>query len=92
MPLIRRLPKRGFNNPNKKVYTILNLRDINKFEANATVDTQSLINAGLIRKINDGVKILAQGEITKPLKLKVHKISSNARAKIESAGGNIEEI
>jgi len=92
MPLIRRLPKRGFNNPNKKVYAILNLRELNKFEANATVDTQSLINAGLIRKINDGVKILAQGEITKPLKLKVHKISSNARAKIESAGGNIEEI
>ena len=92
MPLIRRLPKRGFNSPNKKVYTILNIRDLLRFEANATVNPRSLIDAGVIRKTNDGIKILAQGEINKPLTVQVHKISSRARAKIEAAGGNIEEI
>lgn len=92
MPLMRRVPKRGFHNPSKKVYNILNIRDLERFEANATIDAQSLINAGLIRKINNGVKILAQGEINKPLTVRVDKISSSARAKIEAAGGKIEEI
>ena len=92
MPLVRRLPKRGFRNPNKKAYNILNVRDLDRFEANAIVDPQSLINTGLVRKIDDGIKILAEGDINKPLIVKVHKISSRARAKIEAAGGNIEEI
>ncbi len=92
MPLVRRLPKRGFRNPNKKVYNILNVRDLDRFEANAIVDPQSLINTGLVRKTDDGIKILAEGDINKPLRVKVHKISSRARAKIEAAGGNIEEI
>ncbi|MBW2147441.1 MAG: 50S ribosomal protein L15 [Deltaproteobacteria bacterium] len=92
MPLVRRLPKRGFRNPNKKVYTILNVRDLEHFETNAIVDPQSLISTGVIRKTDNGIKILAEGNINKPLTVKVHKISSSARAKIEAAGGNIEEI
>ena len=92
MPLLRRVPKRGFVNIDKKFYTLLNVRNLDSFEANAIVDPQSLMKAGLIRKINDGIKILAEGDIRKPLTVRVHKISAKARAKIEAAGGIVEEI
>ena len=90
MPLHRRLPKRGFTNIFKKVYTLISLDDLNRFEAGSVVDVQTLVNAGLVK--TDGfVKILANGEISKPLTVKVDKISQGARERIVTAGGTIEE-
>ncbi|WP_306549039.1 50S ribosomal protein L15 [Desulfobulbus sp.] len=90
MPLHRRLPKRGFTNIFKKVYTLISLDDLNRFDAGSVVDVQALVNAGLVK--NDGfVKILANGEITKPLTVKVDKISQGAKERIVTAGGTIEE-
>jgi large subunit ribosomal protein L15 len=90
MPLQRRLPKRGFTNIFKKEYAVLNVKDLEKFEAGATVDRQLLIDAGLIKKKFTLVKILGDGEITKSLTLSVDKVSEGARKKIEAAGGKIE--
>jgi len=90
MPLHRRLPKRGFTNIFKKVYTLISLGDLNRFEAGSVVDVQALMNAGLVK--NDVfVKILANGEITKPLTVKVANISQGAKERIVTAGGTIEE-
>ncbi len=90
MPLQRRLPKRGFNNIFKKEYAILALQDLDKFEAGAKVDRQTLIDAGLIKKRASHIKILANGEISKALTIAVDKISRAARQKVEAAGGTIE--
>ncbi len=93
MPLQRRVPKRGFSNIRfKKRYAVLNVSALESFDENAEVTPESLKEKGLIKKIFDGVKILGDGEITKPLKLKVHKISESARKKIEAAQGQIELI
>jgi len=92
MPLIRRIPKRGFNNASfKTVYATVNLADLNQFEDGATVNETSLLEAKLIRGIYDGVKVLGNGEITKKLVVSVDKISASAREKIEKAGGSIAE-
>lgn len=93
MPLQRRVPKRGFNNIFATEYAIVNLASLNeKFEDGATVDAESLIKAGLIKKALDGVKILGKGEITKALTVKVTAISETAKAKIEAAGGKVEVL
>jgi len=93
MPLQRRVPKRGFNNIFATEYAIVNLSSLNeKFEDGATVDAESLIKAGLIKKALDGVKILGKGEITKALTVKVTAISETAKAKIEAAGGKVEVL
>jgi large subunit ribosomal protein L15 len=92
MPLQRRLPKRGFTPLNKKVYALVNLRDIETFEAGSVVDPEMLINAGFIKKICDGVKILADGELTKSVTVKAHKFSKSAAEKIEAAGGKVEVL
>ncbi len=93
MPLQRRVPKRGFSNIRfKKRYAVVNVSALESFDENAEVTPESLKEKGLIKKIFDGVKILGDGEITKPLKLKVHKISESARKKIEAAQGQIELI
>jgi len=90
MPLHRRLPKRGFTNIFKKVYTLISLDDLNCFEAGAVVDVQALVLAGIIK--NDGlVKILANGDVTKPLTVRVNKISQGAKERIVAAGGSVEE-
>lgn len=90
MPLHRRLPKRGFTNIFKKVYNLISLDQLNTFETGAIVDYAAIANAGFIRK--DGpVKVLANGEITKPLTVKIEKISQGAKEKIIAAGGAIEE-
>lgn len=91
MPLQRRLPKHGFTNIFKKEYTILSLSDLEVFETGSRVDRESLIAAGLIKKNDILVKVLANGEISKSLTIAVDKISSGARQKIEAAGGTIEE-
>lgn len=90
MPLQRRLPKRGFKNPFRKEYNILNVGELNQFGSDAVVDAGVLIQSGLIKRLKDGVKILGGGEVTHALKVKVDRASLSARAKIEAAGGSVE--
>jgi large subunit ribosomal protein L15 len=92
MPLQRRLPKRGFTSLNKKVYALVNLRDLELFDAGSVVDVAALGQAGLIKKVGDGIKILGDGEITKALTVKAHKFSKSAQESIEAAGGKAEVI
>ena len=93
MPLIRRMPKRGFNNAAfKKVWGIVNLADLNTFDAGTMVDEALLREKGLIRGKLDGVKILGNGELTKKVTVKVEAVSAGARQKIEKAGGSIELV
>lgn len=90
MPLIRRLPKRGFNNAAFKVrYAVVNLSALNQFEDGSTVDEKALLGKKLIRGIYDGVKILGTGELTRKLTIVADRISAAAREKIEKAGGSI---
>ncbi len=90
MPLIRRLPKRGFNNARfHKTYAVVNLSDLNEFDAGTTVTEQLLRDAGLVRGNGAGVKILATGELKHGLTIEADKASEAARAKIESAGGTL---
>jgi len=91
MPLQRRLPKRGFTNPFRVEFKAVNLRDLERFEAGAGVGPEEMAEAGLIGK-KDRVKLLGQGDITRPLQVKVHRVSGSARSKIEAAGGAVELI
>lgn len=92
MPLTRRLPKRGFTNIFAKVYSLVNVKDLEEFEAGTIVTPQLLQETGLIKKLNDGVKILGEGEITKNLTVQAHKFSKSAKEKIEASGGKAEVI
>jgi large subunit ribosomal protein L15 len=92
MPLQRRLPKRGFTPLNKKVYALVNLRDLEQFEAGSVVDLEALGKAGLINQVLDGVKILGDGELSVALTVKAHKFSKSAAEKIAAAGGQAEVI
>ena len=92
MPLQRRLPKRGFTPLSRTEYCLVNLRDLELFDANTVVDLEALGKAGLIGQLKDGVKILGDGELTKALTVKAHKFSKSAQAKIEAAGGTVEVI
>jgi large subunit ribosomal protein L15 len=91
MPLQRRLPKRGFHNIFKKSFGIVNIKDLDRFEDGATIDRQALIEAGLVKKKDSQVKLLGKGELAKKLTVKVDKVSTSARQKIEAAGGTIQE-
>jgi len=88
----RRLPKRGFAPLNKKVFALVNLCQLEIFEAGSVVDAEALLSSGLISAICDGIKVLATGDITHALTIKAHKFSASAREKIMAAGGTIEEI
>ncbi len=90
MPLQRRLPKRGFRNPFKKVYQIVHIRDLNFFKADEVVDVNALKMKGIIKSVKDGVKLLSDGEIDFPLIIKLDKVSKKAKEKIEKAGGRVE--
>ena len=90
MPIHRRLPKRGFTNIFKKVYAIVNLSELAAFEAGAVVDEAILIQRGIVKGKYDAIKILANGEIASSITLKIGHISTNAKAKIEAAGGTVE--
>lgn len=90
MPLQRRIPKRGFNNIFATRYTAINVSALNRFEDGAVVDTNALMEAGLVKKALDGVKILGNGELTKKLTVKVAAYSASAKQKIEEAGGKAE--
>ena len=91
-PLFRRLPKRGFNNPFTKEYSIINVKDIARFDNGTHVNPEKLMEVGLVRKVLDGVKVLGDGEITKPLTVSAHKFSKVAIEKIQAAGGEIKVL
>ncbi|AMM40268.1 Ribosomal protein L15, bacterial-type [Candidatus Desulfofervidus auxilii] len=93
MPLYRRLPKRGFKNIFKEEFAIINIRDlVKKFRENEEVTPEKLLEVGLIKKKNKRIKLLGDGDISFPLLIKVHKISQQAKSKIEAAGGRVEVI
>ena len=92
MHLHRRIPKRGFNNIFATPYTTINVAILNRFEDGAVVNTEALLNAGIIKKAPYGVKILGNGKIEKSLTVQVAAFSESAKAKIEAAGGKAEVI
>lgn len=92
LPLYRRLPKRGFYNKFATVYTEVNVEKLNGFEDGAVVDMAALLAAGIVRKENDGLKILGRGEITKKLTVRANVFSASAKEKIEAVGGTAEEV
>ena len=92
MPLVRRLPKRGFTNIFKKEYAIVNVSDLDRFEAGTNVDEATLRKAGLVKGQNQGIKILGDGKLSKKLTVNAHKFSASARKQIEEAGGTCQEI
>lgn len=91
MPITRRLPKRGFTNIFGKEYQVINVSDLEeRFETGDEVTIEALFACGLINKVKDGVKLLGDGELTKPLTVKVHKVSKTAADKVIAAGGKVE--
>lgn len=92
MPLYRRIPKRGFTNIWKKVWEIVNVEDLNAFEDGTIVTPDLMIEAGLAKKVVDGIKILGEGTIEKNVTVKAHKFSKTAIEKIVAAGGKAEVI
>ena len=92
MPLMRRLPKRGFFNPFRTHYEAVNVERLDVFEDGQTITPVELIEAGIINKVRDGVKIMGNGEITKKLTVQANKFTATAMAKIEAAGGKAEVI
>ena len=92
MPIQRRLPKRGFSNPFRVEYAIVNVRDLDRLGTGEPVTLESLVAAGAVKDERDGLKILGDGELTKPVTVRANKVSASAREKIEKAGGKIELI
>lgn len=92
MPLTRRIPKRGFTNIFRRPWAIVNLRDLSRFPADAVVDEEALRSAGLVKNQVLRIKVLGQGEVTVPLVVKVQAVSSQARSRIEAAGGRVEVV
>ena len=92
MPLYRRLPKRGFTNIWGTEYTVINVDDLNRFEAGTVVTPELLKEAGIVKKAKDGIKILGNGKLEKSVEVKAHKFSKTAIEKIEAAGGKAEVI
>lgn len=92
MPLFRRLPKRGFTNRNSKVYAEVTLAMLEKLENGTEVTAESLKANGIIKKVNDGIVVLGNGELTKKLTVKASRVTKAAEAKIVAAGGKIEVV
>jgi large subunit ribosomal protein L15 len=92
MPLYRRLPKRGFFNVFGSEYAEVNVETLNRFEDGSTVDPVALIEAGVLKNVHDGVRILGNGEITKKLTVIANGFTKSAEAKITAAGGKVEVI
>ena len=91
--LMRRLPKRGFNNKFKKEFTVVNVDVLNMFDDGAVVDLKLLVEAGIVKKVEAyGLKVLGDGELTKKLTVKAAKFTASAKEKIEKAGGTVEVI
>ena len=92
MPLYRRLPKRGFTNINSKEIVGINVSVLERFENDSVVSVETLLETGVIKNPQDGVKILGNGELTKKLVVKANAFSEGAKAKIEAVGGTCEVI
>jgi large subunit ribosomal protein L15 len=92
LPLVRRLPKRGFHNIFATHYSTIKAEDLNKFEDGAVVDTEAVIAAGLVKKPLDGIKVLGNGEVTKKLTVQLAAFTASAKEKIEKAGGKAEVV
>jgi large subunit ribosomal protein L15 len=93
MPLQRRLPKRGFRNPSRRNFAVVNLEELEKtFDAGATVDPAALFESGLVSRRAAEVKILGDGELSKALNVKAHRFSQTARDRIAAAGGTAEDL
>ena len=92
MPLVRRVPKRGFVNIFRTTYRIINVSKLNSFEAGTVVTPEMLQAAGILRKGRDGVKVLGNGDLKVSLTVKAHRFTKAAQQKIEGAGGKIEQI
>lgn len=92
MPLYRRMPKRGFKNINRKEYAVVNISDLNKFDAGTEITPDYLKEQGLIKNTKSGVKLLAKGELSTKLDVKVDQFSKAAKEAVEAAGGTIEVI
>ena len=91
MPLQRRLPKRGFTPLDRVEYSVVNLKQLDVFEAGSTVDAVALVSKGLIKNSSNAVKILGNGDLAKVLKVSATKFSQSARDKIIASGGTVEE-
>jgi large subunit ribosomal protein L15 len=91
-PLYRRLPKRGFVNPTRKEYAIVNIEDLNNFAADTEVTPEFLFENGIVKNAKSGIKILGNGDVTVKLTVKANKFSQSAVEKIEAAGGKTEVI
>ncbi len=93
LPLIQRLPqKRGFVNIFRIEYSVINVGKLDMFESGSEVNPERLVAAGVVKSLRRPIKILAEGDINHPLSVKVHKFSTAAKAKIEAAGGTVEEV
>ncbi|RLK63832.1 50S ribosomal protein L15 [Atopobacter sp. AH10] len=92
MPIFRRMPKRGFKNINRKEYAVVNVEALNRFEDGATVKVVDLVEAGLVKGVNAGVKVLGKGKLERKLTVQAHKFSATAKESIEAAGGTVEVI
>jgi len=92
MPLSRRLPKRGFRNPFRKVYATVNIDRLKVFPEGTVIDPKLLIERGIIKNPGEGIKLLGKGEIGYALIVRVHRASQSAREKIEASGGTVEVI
>ena len=92
MPLFRRLPKRGFKNRNSRVYAEVTLSMLDKLEDGTEVTAESLKELGIIKKVNDGIVVLGNGELSKKLTVKAARVTKNAEAKILATGGKVEVI
>ena len=92
MPLVRRLPKRGFTNIFQKEYAEVNVGDLNRFAPGTVVTPQLLLESGLVKKVKDGIKVLGSGEIKHALTVQAHGFTKSAAAKIQEAGGQVEVI
>ncbi|RLC48728.1 MAG: 50S ribosomal protein L15 [Candidatus Coatesbacteria bacterium] len=92
MPLVRRVPKRGFNNPTRVEYTVLNVKQLNRFADGTIVNPELLKDMRLFKRRTAGVKILGDGELTASLTVQAHKFTRTAMKKIEAANGKVEVI
>ena len=91
-PLYRRLPKRGFTNPNRKEYAVINVDDLNRFEEGTVVTPELLKEKGVVKNLKDGLKVLGDGDLKVKLTVKAHKFSRTAEEKIAAAGGATEVL
>ena len=92
MPLARRLPKRGFRNTFRKEIIAVNIEQLKRFPEGTLIDEDVLLQAGLVKRKGDGIKILGKGDLGHPLSIKMRRVSRSARSKIEAAGGSIIEV